>query len=104
MFHEGDEMLTSLAIEHIMNNGMPVYDAGNLGFIIRFWSINSRHHQKSFDAFTNCFLLHLPADKKLLSSLADQEAEYSFIKKYRRHLLKRKPREITSNLYRSLFS
>ncbi len=98
LFHEGDEMLTSIAIEEMLSRGYPVYDAGNLGVITRYWSINTRHPQKPFNAFKKCLLLHLPADKKFLSLLAEDYDHRSVLQKYIKHLWKKKPRRIASKL------
>ena len=68
--HTGDEMLTSAALERLRREGVYIADAGTLGIIGRYWSGNVLHPQKPFDYYKNCFLLHLPADKRFLSDSA----------------------------------
>jgi hypothetical protein len=104
LFHEGDEMLTSIAIENMLAGGKPVYDAGNLGVITRYWSINTRHHQKSFNAYKECLLLHLPADKEFLSRIAQNSGANDTLQKYIKHLWIIKPRQIASKIFRYLKS
>jgi hypothetical protein len=100
LFHEGDEMLTSIAIENMLSEGKPVYDAGNFGVITRYWSINTRHYQKAFSAYKRCFLLHLPADKVFLSDLAKSSKESDNLNKYLKHLWITKPRKIAAKIFR----
>jgi len=70
LHHIGDEAITSAALEVMRRKGQYIADAGALGIVGRFWSISILHPQKSFDYFRQCFLLHLPADKKFLSEMA----------------------------------
>ncbi len=69
LHHVSDEALTSAALE-LIRKRMYIADVGTLGIVGRFWSIKTRHPQKSIDYFEQCFLLHLPADKKFLSKMA----------------------------------
>jgi hypothetical protein len=66
----GDEAPTSAALERLRREGVYIADAGTLGIIGRYWSVNVFHPQKPFDYYKNCFLLHLPADKRFLSDSA----------------------------------
>ncbi|MFC1827785.1 hypothetical protein ACFLZQ_07655, partial [Thermodesulfobacteriota bacterium] len=66
----GDEALTSAALERLRREGVYIDDAGKLGIISRYWGFNVLHPQKPFDYYKNCFLLHLPADKRFLSDSA----------------------------------
>ena len=68
--HTGDETLTSAALERLRREGVYIADAGTLGIIGRYWGFNVLHPQKPFDYYKNCFLLHLPADKRFLSDSA----------------------------------
>lgn len=70
LHHIGDEALTSAGIERLRRQGRHVADAGTLLIIGRYWSGNVSHHQRPFDHYKNCFLLHLPSDKKFLSGVA----------------------------------
>lgn len=89
IFHKGDEMITSIALERLRRRGIYSADAGTLGIIGRFFSMpNIRHPQKSFKYFENCFLLHLPVDKDWLGKLHPEQVEKRdvFLKHYKSYL------------------
>lgn len=67
MHHVGDEAYISCAIQKIRRKPYFVQDAGLVGIVGRYWNASVRHQQKPFEYFKNCFLLHLPADKKFLA-------------------------------------
>ena len=73
LHHVGDEAFTSAALEKIRKKIEYVADAGVLGVVGRFWSVSTCHPQKPFKYYENCFLLHLPADKRFLADLAAQK-------------------------------
>lgn len=100
LFHASDETLTSVALENLMAGGYHVHDAGALGVIERFWSINTRHHQKPLTSCTDSFLLHLPADKDFLAARGKEESFESFLKKYRHRVRSRLPRRLAARVYR----
>ena len=63
--HQGDEMLTSVALENLMVRGeATIIDAGVLGIIGRYWSPKTLHVQKQVDAYMDHFILHLPSDSE----------------------------------------
>lgn len=72
LHHVGDEAFTSVGLERLRRYGLYIADAGTLGIVGRYWNANVLHQQKPFDYFINCFLIHLPADKIFLSSLAQK--------------------------------
>jgi hypothetical protein len=89
LFHKGDEMITSVALEKIQRNGRYVADLGTLGVVGRYFSVPTvKHPQKSFRYFENCFLLHLPVDKDFLARLNPEQAESReiFLKHYKSYL------------------
>lgn len=89
LFHKGDEMITSVALEQLQREGIYVADAGTLGIVGRFFSVPTvKHPQKSFKYFENCFLLHLPVDKDFLAKVSPEQAEYreTFLKQYKSYL------------------
>lgn len=100
--HQGDEMITSIAIEKLMvDENVRIVDAGSLGIIGRFWSPNTLHIQKSIKAYYNHFLLHLPADKNFIAALQNNDLKGgSFFKQYRRYLAGRSYRKVVSRLVR----
>ena len=89
--HQGDEMITSIAIEELMiSKQYAILDAGALSIIARFWSAHTLHIQKPLKAYYNHFLLHLPADKVFMAHLRnDQRKGKAFFKKYRKYLDKK---------------
>jgi hypothetical protein len=86
--HQGDEMLTSVAIEALKDSGgFEIAEAGNLSIVGRFWSYKPLHIQKPITAYANHFLLHLPSDKKFIAGLPpDKIKGAAFFKKYSLHL------------------
>lgn len=64
-----------------------VIDAGYAGLLARWWSTRGRAEQVPFDVARRSAILHLPADKALLSNWARRpfEAE-AFLIAYERHL------------------
>lgn len=75
LHHIGDESITSSALERMKRQGVYIADAGNLFIVGRYWNTSVLHPQKPFAYYKNCFLLHLPSDKKLISSMARLKAE-----------------------------
>jgi hypothetical protein len=98
---QGMETPMTAAVEQLRRRGVQVADAGELGIIRRYWSIPPRHPQPSFDETSLPFLLHLPADKKLLAELsADTQLDTArFLTAYRRH---RKRRSVPNLARRAL--
>lgn len=82
--HVGDEIVTSACIEMLQRNGVHIADAGTLGIVGRYWNIDVLHPQKPYDYFSKCFLLHLPADKRLLAKLAIRDDIFlnNYLEKY----------------------
>ncbi len=68
LHHQGDEMLTSIALEQMMASGRRISEVGRFEVIGRYWSVPTAHVQNGFDAFRGLFLLHLPADKAFLAA------------------------------------
>ena len=73
LHHIGDETTTSAALERIRRSGEYVADGGTVNIIGRFWNSQTLHTQKPFKCFRECFLLHLPADKRFLLILPEKE-------------------------------
>ena len=71
LHHVGDEALSSVALEKLKRQGVYIADAGNIFVVGRYWSVRVLHTQNPFSYFKNCFLLHLPADKKFISNFAN---------------------------------
>lgn len=86
--HQGDEMLTSVAIENmLLKSNERIIDAGVLSIIARFWSYKPIHVQRSIGVYTNHFLLHLPSDKKFIINLNENDLKgEGFFRNYKQHL------------------
>lgn len=105
LFHKSDETLSSIAIERLLIKGMNIMDAGGLDIIGRYWSPKPNHVQRSFDAYHDHFLVHLPSDKKFLRDIREDELEKDvFIAKYRRYLQNRSIHAVASKIKRKLFA
>jgi len=84
VYHQGDEMPMSVALEIMRQKGYYIVDVGQLGIVGRYWSVTTNFPQKPFGYYENCFLLHLPADKIFLANLSSKDVtskEY-FLRKY----------------------
>jgi hypothetical protein len=103
LHHQGDEALTSVAIQRLQIKGEYIADGGTNGIIGRYWSICTLHPQKPFRHYLqNCFLLHLPSDKKFIASINYDIASHKdkFIWKYAIHRRRKKLLSIVSNIAR----
>lgn len=91
--HQGDETLVSTAIEKIMQHKY-ICNIGLFGGIGRFWSVKTRHFQKTWKSYEDKFLVHLPADKKFLASLKNIDKQvvikYEHYLKEKEYLSKKK--------------
>ena len=71
LHHNGDEFVSTMAIETLKRDGWRVDDGGTLGVIGRYWSSQCLHHQRPFTHYADfCSLLHLPADKGFLAKIS----------------------------------
>jgi hypothetical protein len=88
LHHVGSEMFVSVALEALRRKGIYTADAGTIGIIGRYWSSRILHPQKPFKYFTNCFLLHLPADKEFMADFCSQGVinDSLFVKRYSSHI------------------
>lgn len=109
--HVGDEAYSTAAISLLKLEGEKIEDAGTLGIIGRYWSVNTLHHQKPFEYFESCFLLHLPADKLFLSNYLACNSNEAAISKnlmiaYKKLVVNKKTRalkKVLKELYKILF-
>jgi hypothetical protein len=91
LHHNGDEFVSTMAIETLKKEGWRIDDGGTLGVIGRYWSARCKHHQRSFAHFADfCSLLHLPADKGFLAKVPPCTNKER-LALYHRYLLKRLP-------------
>ena len=96
--HQGDEVLTSIAIEELLLKKNTILEAGALSIIGRFWSVHTLHTQKPIKAYNNHFLLHMPADKIFIAKLKKDQLVGAFFKKYKAYLDKRIYRKAISKM------
>jgi hypothetical protein len=68
--HIGDEMVMSAILEKMRRQGENIANAGTIGIVGRYWSGDVLHAQHDINYFRGMVLLHLPADKFFLASLA----------------------------------
>lgn len=69
--HVSDEAVVSPALERLRTEGgVYVADGGPIGLISRYWNTQVLHPQRDFTWSQSCFLLHLPADKRLLAEVS----------------------------------
>lgn len=93
LHYQGDEMVVSAALKHLENSGVSLIDVGNLirnngkPLIARWWSARTLGQQIPLNTAANAAILHLPADKPFLASMADYEFNpIHFIQSYRRYV------------------
>lgn len=81
--HQGDEFLTSVAIENgILNKQYAILNAGMLGIICRYWSYPTKHEQPALHVYKKHFFLHLPSNKKLLAGIDIEKINFKGIYSY----------------------
>jgi hypothetical protein len=90
LFHNGDEMLTSCAIEDYFLSDNKIFDVGTVNCIYRSWSVPTIYIERPFDVILDHFLLHLPADKEYL---AKYDYSINFINEYKKYIKTKKIKE-----------
>ena len=70
LHHVGDEAFTSAALEILRKSGTYIADIGQLNIVGRHWNCYVEHDKRAFSYYSNCFLLHLPADKRFLADIS----------------------------------
>ena len=82
LHHVGDEMLVSASIA---NASLDLLDAGQLGFVVRWWTARTNFRQMPFDKVSKRSILHLPSDKGFLARFAnDQFCPKRFLTEFKR--------------------
>ena len=72
MFHNGDEMIVSTALEYLMQRRkISAFDAGQMQLTGRYYDSNTCHVQQLWKHFRQQFLIHLPMDKDFLAAYGD---------------------------------
>jgi hypothetical protein len=100
LHHTSNEVLASVGIENLINASIyPVADAGRLKIVGRHWSAKTLHFQNSVGFYRDCFLLHVPSEKKFLASLASRKVPNNkLFSLYQRHLNSLQPSAISKVL------
>lgn len=98
LFHQGDEMLTSIALENLFyKSKYPLLNAGSQGLIKRYWSI--------FDANpyyqAPSWFVHLPYDKGMLANIDINKIKSNddLIRIYKSYWKKLKVKRIVRAIY-----
>jgi hypothetical protein len=102
LHHVGDEMLVSVALNILADDGFTILDAGRAGGVLRWWSARTTFSQPRLRTVADRSLWHLPADKPFLADQLNRPFEPKrFQAHYRRHMvLKGLPRRLYSLLDR----
>lgn len=86
LYHTGDEAPVSSALNLYLAKGGAINDMGDRRTILRWWTASRPFKQPDLSASLDHAILHLPADKEFLASVADRPFDpQSFISAYRRH-------------------
>lgn len=95
----GDEMVVSAALLRLMRQGVAVHDVSGDDVVARWWSLRTHTPMMSFARAVRSAILHLPADKALLSEVAGAAvAPAAFVARYRKRVAARLPREHAKNI------
>lgn len=90
LHHVGDEMLISVALNILAEDGFPVLEAGRQGGILRWWSARTTFLQPRLRDVADRSLWHLPADKPFLADqLRKPFSPTHFRAEYRRHIARK---------------
>lgn len=75
LHHQGDEMILTAAMHVLDRESAPIaVDGGAAGAIGRWWSARTQSQIEPLSEFASRSILHLPADKDLLSSFSGDPA------------------------------
>ena len=91
LHHLGDEMLLNSALQIIKrDNKIQFTDISSFSIVERYWSSNTNHKQKNIDYVLKSSLIHLPSDKKFLSTINAKSNSLKNIHKIVKNHLKSK--------------
>ena len=72
LYHTGDEMVLSAALNSLIDAGFPVRDAGAAKLVARWWSAPTGNAIPPLSTAASRALLHLPADKVFLAEYTNR--------------------------------
>jgi hypothetical protein len=86
LYHTGDEAPVSSALNLYLAKGGAISEMGDRRAIVRWWTASRPFRQPDFAALLDRAILHLPADKEFLASMAGAAFDPgTFVAAYRRH-------------------
>ncbi len=86
LYHSGDEAPVSAALNAFVEQGGLIRDLGQQRSIVRWWTAVRSFAQPRLTDVLDRAVLHLPADKEFLSSVAGQPFDPArFVRAYRRY-------------------
>ncbi len=101
LYHNGDEAPVSSALNLYLAKGGAIGEMGDRHTILRWWTAGRPFQQPDFATSLDRAILHLPADKEFLASVADGPFDSRrFVSAYRRYA---RPKLFTRRL-KSVFS
>ena len=94
MYHTGEEMVLSAAVNRLIQKGALIRDAGAAQMDARWWSLSTRNRIGSWQAAAECTLFHLPGCKEYLAREYQPFETPSFLAGHRAWARGRLPREL----------
>lgn len=94
MYHTGEEMVLSAAVNRMIQKGLPVRDAGEEKMVARWWSLRTKNRIGTWQDAADCALFHLPACKEFLAREYQPFETTRFLGEHRNWARKRLPREL----------
>ena len=94
MYHTGEEMVLSAAVNRMIQKGLPVRDAGAEHMVARWWSLSTRNRIGSWQDAARCAVFHVPACKQFLARDFYPFDSNRFLAAHRRWSRGRLPREV----------
>lgn len=94
MYHTGEEMVLSAAVNRMIQKGLPVTDAGDAQMVARWWSLRTKNRIGSWQDASECALFHLPACKEFLARDYYPFDTGRFLARHRTWARGRLPREL----------
>lgn len=102
LHHQGDEMVTTAALNDLIEEGFSLTNSSEFAAVKRFWSGRVHHRQPSFSDIEKKYsLLHLPQDKAFLLRLAQTsstEPVSKWVDRYKQYLLIRQARNVVAGI------
>ncbi|MBA2964814.1 MULTISPECIES: hypothetical protein [Ramlibacter] len=102
LFHNGDEMIVSVALERMRRRGWYISDAGTLGMVARYWSGLISHPQPAFNIVASASILHLPQEKMLLARCNRDFERTRFLRTYAKWRVYRRLRSAVATCVKAI--